>query len=58
MTRLERAARGLRQNLGESLPSLQRFDVPLARATTSSLDALRAYSLALEGGRDRQARAR
>ena len=42
----------LRQKLGESLPSIQKFDVPLARATTPSLDALHAYSLALYQGRE------
>src|SRR6516225_5800294 len=31
--------------LGESLASVQRFDVPLSQATTPSLEALRAYSL-------------
>ena len=41
----------LRQKLGESLPSVQKFDVPLPRATTASLDALHAYSLALYQGR-------
>jgi eukaryotic-like serine/threonine-protein kinase len=41
----------LRQKLGESLPSIQKFDTPLARATTPSLEALHAYSLALEEGR-------
>jgi tetratricopeptide (TPR) repeat protein len=41
----------LRARLGESLSSVQRFDVPLARATTASLDALHAYSLALDDGR-------
>jgi eukaryotic-like serine/threonine-protein kinase len=35
----------LRSKLGESLASVQKFDVPLAEATTSSLEALRAYSL-------------
>jgi tetratricopeptide (TPR) repeat protein len=40
----------IRQKLGESLASVQKFDVPLARATTSSLDALHAYSLALSEG--------
>ena len=40
-----------RERLGESLPSIQRYDVPLARATTPSLDALHAYSLALDEGR-------
>jgi serine/threonine protein kinase/Tfp pilus assembly protein PilF len=41
----------LRENLGESLASVQKFDVPLPRATTQSLDALHAYSLALYEGR-------
>jgi tetratricopeptide (TPR) repeat protein len=41
----------LRQKLGESLTSIQRFDAPLPRATTASLDALHAYALALEDGR-------
>ena len=41
------AANTLRVKLGESLSSIQRFDVPLAQATTSSLEALRAYSLGL-----------
>jgi DNA-binding winged helix-turn-helix (wHTH) protein/tetratricopeptide (TPR) repeat protein len=40
-------AEKLRNKLGESLSSIQQFDVPLAQATTSSLEALRAYSLAL-----------
>jgi tRNA A-37 threonylcarbamoyl transferase component Bud32 len=35
----------LRSQLGESLGTVQRFDVPLEQATTSSLDALKAYSL-------------
>lgn len=40
------AATRLRRALGESLASVQRHDVALSEATTSSLDALRAYSLA------------
>jgi serine/threonine protein kinase/tetratricopeptide (TPR) repeat protein len=35
----------LRGKLGESLATVQKFDVPLAEATTSSLEALRAHSL-------------
>ena len=35
----------LRSELGESLATVQKFDVPLAQATTSSLEALKAYSL-------------
>ena len=42
----------LREKLGESLSSVRRFDVPLPKATTSSLDALHAYSLALSDGRE------
>jgi eukaryotic-like serine/threonine-protein kinase len=41
------AAARLRGALGESLSSVQRFDVPLAQATTSSLEALKAYSFGL-----------
>ena len=51
LTSLGRAAAKLREKLGESLASIQRFDVPLARATTESLEALHAYSLALDQGR-------
>jgi tetratricopeptide (TPR) repeat protein len=45
------AAATLRGRLGESLASITQFDVPLARATTPSLEALHAYSLALDEGR-------
>ncbi|CAN5672694.1 hypothetical protein BH18ACI5_BH18ACI5_09830 [soil metagenome] len=38
----------VRTTLGESLPSLQRFDVPIEQATTPSLTALKAYALGLE----------
>lgn len=41
---LGRATSGLREKLGESLPSIQKFDAPL-ELTTSSLEALRAFSL-------------
>jgi len=37
----------LRKEVGESLRSVKRFDVPLEQATTNSLEALRAYSLAI-----------
>ena len=50
LTALGAAASRIREKLGESLASIQKFDVPLARATTSSLDALHSYSLALTGG--------
>jgi eukaryotic-like serine/threonine-protein kinase len=38
------AASKLRGQLGESLASVQKFDVPLMEATTASLEALKAYS--------------
>jgi eukaryotic-like serine/threonine-protein kinase len=42
------AAAKLRGQLGESLASVQKFDVPLEQATTSSLEALQAFTA---GGR-------
>jgi serine/threonine protein kinase/Tfp pilus assembly protein PilF len=39
------AATKLRSKLGESLPSLQKYDAPLESVTTASLEALQAYSL-------------
>ena len=50
LTALGQAASRLREKLGESLASIRKFDAPLARATTSSLEALHAYSLALDRG--------
>ena len=41
---LGRAAAKLRGELGESLAMVQKFDVPLANATTASLEALKEYS--------------
>ena len=52
LTELGSAISRLRQKLGESLASVQKFDVPLPRATTASLDALHAYALALYEGRE------
>jgi serine/threonine protein kinase/tetratricopeptide (TPR) repeat protein len=49
---LGEAASKLRGELGESLTTLQKFDVPLAAATTSSLEALRAFSLGLRADRE------
>jgi eukaryotic-like serine/threonine-protein kinase len=43
---LGEAATRLRAQLGESLASVQRFDAPLQQETTSSLEALKADSLA------------
>jgi len=42
---LGEAVSKLRGELGESLATVQKFDVPLEQATTSSLEALKAYSL-------------
>jgi tetratricopeptide (TPR) repeat protein/predicted Ser/Thr protein kinase len=42
---LGEAASKLRGELGESLATVQKLDVPLSEATTSSLGALQAYSL-------------
>jgi serine/threonine protein kinase/tetratricopeptide (TPR) repeat protein len=42
---LGEAASKLRTELGESLATVQKLDVPLSEATTSSLEALKAYSL-------------
>jgi len=38
------AANAVRRKLGESLVSVQKYDTPLEQATTSSLEALKAYS--------------
>ena len=38
----------MRTRLGESLPSIQRYDVPIEQVTTPSLAALKAYTLGLE----------
>jgi len=44
---LGHAVAKLRGELGESLAAVQKFDVPLQQATTSSLEALKAYSLGI-----------
>ena len=43
---LHEASSKLRRKLGESLASLQKYDRPLSEATTSSLEALKAFTLA------------
>ncbi|MFZ0197886.1 MAG: protein kinase [Candidatus Sulfotelmatobacter sp.] len=50
---LGEAASKLRGELGESLATVQRFDVPLAQATTSSLEALKAYSFGSKAFREK-----
>ncbi len=42
---LDKATSELRQKMGESLASVQHFATPLEQATTSSLEALQAFSL-------------
>ncbi len=42
---LDQAASSLRGKLGESIGSVHKFTTPLEQATTSSLEALQAYSL-------------
>ncbi len=48
LSALNKSAIELRGKLGESLPSLQKFNTPVEQATTASLEALKAYSLARE----------
>ena len=45
------AASNLRKKLGESLSSIQKYDVKIEQATTSSLEALKAYAM---GDEERQ----
>jgi eukaryotic-like serine/threonine-protein kinase len=45
---LDKAATSLRNQLGESLTSVQKYDTPLEEATTPSLEALKAYSLGMK----------
>ena len=44
---LGKATEKLRERLGESLPSIRRYNAPLEQATTVSLDALKTYGVAL-----------
>jgi len=45
---LGRAATSLRRKLGESLPSVEKYDVQPENVTTGSLDALEAYGLGVQ----------
>jgi len=45
LSALGTAASNLRQKLGESLSSIKQYDVNIEQATTSSLDALKAYAM-------------
>jgi len=44
------SATKMRKKLGESLASIQKYDVSLEQATTASLEALKAYSLGMKPG--------
>ncbi len=44
LTALSRAAGKMREKLGESIATAEKFDTPLEQATTPSLEALQAYS--------------
>ena len=50
------AAGEIRRSLGESLVTVKKFDVPLEQATTSSLEALKEYSLQYKAMRERDSR--
>jgi serine/threonine protein kinase len=45
---LGEAAKRMRGRLGESLATLQKYDAPVEQATTSSLEALQAYSMGMK----------
>jgi serine/threonine protein kinase/tetratricopeptide (TPR) repeat protein len=51
------AASRLRGELGESLATVQKFDVPLVQETTSSLEALKVYTLGRKAYREKGAAA-
>ena len=48
LSSLGTAVVNLRQRLGESLSSIQKYDVPIEQATTSSLEALKAFAMGNE----------
>ena len=48
LSSLGAAASSLREKLGESLSSIQKYDVPIEQATTSSLEALKAFTMGNE----------
>jgi len=48
LKKLGEAATKLREELGESLASIQKFDAPIEQVTTSSLEALKAFSMGAE----------
>jgi class 3 adenylate cyclase/tetratricopeptide (TPR) repeat protein len=54
LAKVHEAGTHLRNKLGESLASIQKYDTPLEQATTSSLEALQAYSIAIKIWRTKQ----
>ena len=50
---LDKAATKLREKVGESLSTIQKYDIPIDEATTASLEALKAYSLGLRAEREK-----
>ncbi|MGZ8845289.1 MAG: protein kinase domain-containing protein [Pyrinomonadaceae bacterium] len=48
LRKLGEAAVKLRETLGESLQSIQKYDAPIEQGTTSSLEAFKAFSLGVE----------
>ncbi|MGA7630039.1 MAG: protein kinase [Terriglobales bacterium] len=54
---LGEAASKLRGELGESMATVQKFDAPLTEATTSSLEALKAFSLGQKASNEKGAAA-
>ena len=55
LAELGHAALKMRTQLGESLATVEKFDIPLEKATTSSLEALKAYSLGSKAGNEQGA---
>ena len=53
MAALGNAAKELRQKLGESHSTIQKFDAPIEQATTPSLEALKAYSVGAKTSRQK-----
>ena len=53
LSKLREAGVNMRNKLGESLASIRKYDIPLEKATTPSLEALQAYSGALSTKRSR-----
>jgi len=50
---LGKVASDIRAKLGESLTSIRKFNTPIEQATTSSLEALKAYSGGMQARRDK-----